>query len=43
MNKIPDELVINWDQTALHNTVGSNTCTVDKHSTREAEIQWFPL
>lgn len=43
MNEIPDELVINWDQTALHNTVGSNTCTVDEDSKREAEIQWFPL
>jgi len=39
MNEIPDELVINRDPTALHNTVGSNTCTVDEDSKREVAIQ----
>ena len=39
MNEIPDELVINRDQTALHNTVGSNTCTVDEDVGLEAAIQ----
>ena len=37
MEEIPDQLIINWDQTALKLAPSSN-CTIEKRGTKRIEI-----